>query len=264
VNLPEHPECLALAEVLLRAGANPNDAQVLYNRQFVRGARHLQLLLKYGLGKPAKDAWSRRLSGRHLQTPAQMVADQLFLAAAQGYEDRMVLLLDHGVDPNPLNRQGRTPYELALLGGHAGIAARLLSYGARRIDLSPLDAFAAACAGADRAAAIALLHADASLISQLGPRQAEMLAAAASGNHLAAMRLMADLGFDLNAMRHSTPLHEAAWNGHLEMVKLLVDRGANPAIRDRSHDALAGDWAAYNHRPEVAAYLQSLHPPHQT
>ena len=74
---------------------------------------------------------------------------------------------------------------------------------------------------------------------------------------------MADLGFDLNAMRHSTPLHEAAWNGHLEMVKLLLERGADPSLPDRSHNALPADWAAHNHRHEVAAYLKSLQPPHQ-
>jgi ankyrin repeat protein len=263
VNLPEHPECLPLAELLLRAGANPNDSQVLYNRQFVPGARYLELLLEFGLGKPAKDAWSRRLSGRHLQSPSQMVADQLFLAASHGHRDRMELLLDHGADPNLLNRQGRTPYELALLGGHPGIAELLLAHGAQRKDLAPLDAFAAACSRGDRTAALDLLRADASLVGQLGSRQAEMLAAAASGNHLEAMRVMADTGFDLNAMRHSTPLHEAAWNGHLEMVKLLIGRGADATIRDRSHSGLPADWAAHNHRHEVAAYLESLQSSHQ-
>jgi ankyrin repeat protein len=264
VNLPEHPQCYPLAELLLRSGANPNDSQVLYNRQFVPGAGHLKLLLEVGLGKPAKSAGNQRLSGRHLQTPGQMIADQLFWAASQGHADRVELLLDHGVDPNQANRQGRTAYELALLGGHETIAERLLVRGARRKDLAPLDAFASACSRADRASATKLLQADASLVKQLGPREAELLASAASANRLAAIQLMADLGFDVNALRHSTPLHEAAWNGHSEMVKLLLNLGANPSLRDRSHQASPADWAAYNHHPEVAAFLKNREASHQS
>lgn len=263
VNLPEHPQCYPLADQLLRSGANPNDSQVLYNRQFVPGTGHLKVLLEFGLGKPARNAWNQRLSGRHLQSPQQMIADQLFWAASQGHADRVELLLTHGVDPNLANRQGRTSYELALLGGHGTIAALLLTHGARKIDLAPVDAFASACARADRTSAAKLLQADGSLVAQLGPREAELLASAASANRHAAIQLMIDLGFDVNAMRHSTPLHEAAWNGHLEMVKLLLKLGANPALRDRSHQATPADWAAHNHRPEVAAFLKNLELPHQ-
>jgi hypothetical protein len=260
VNLPEHPECYPLAERLLRAGANPNDSQVLYNRQFVPGARHLEVLLRHGLGKPARSTWNQRLSGRHLQTPQQMIADQLFWAASHGYADRVELLLAHGLDPNLSNRQGRTAYELALLGGHEPIAEMLAAHGAERKALAPLDAFASACSNGDRLSAERLVRVDASLIKQLGPREAELLASAASANRPAAVQLMADLGFDMNAMRHSTPLHEAAWNGHLEMVKLLLKLGADPTLRDRSHQATPADWAAHNHRAEVAAFLKNLNP----
>ena len=42
---PEHPHGFALASLLLDAGADANDAQVLYNRQFGADDRHLALLL---------------------------------------------------------------------------------------------------------------------------------------------------------------------------------------------------------------------------
>lgn len=264
VNLPEHPECYALAELLLRSGANPNDSQVLYNRQFTRGTRHLNLLLEFGLGKPARSTWNQRLSGRHLQTPEELVADQLSWAASHGHADRVKLLLAWGINANLPNRHGQTPYELALLGGHKEIAELLLAGGAQRKDLAPLDAFSAACANADRAAATKMLQSDASLVDQLGSREAELLANAAAANGLPAVQLMADLGFDLNAMRHSTPLHEAAWNGHLEMVQLLVKLGADPSLRDHSHNACPADWATYNHKHEVAEYLKNLSPSHLT
>jgi ankyrin repeat protein len=263
MNLPEHPQCFPLAELLLQAGANPNDSQVLYNRQFRPGIRHLKLLLDFGLGKPAEKTGDQRLHGRHTPTPSQLLADQMLQAVAQGHADRLQLLLTCGGDPNQLSRDGKTLYELALLGGHETLAKLLLQHGAQRKDLSPLDAFVSACSRGDRSTAKKLLEGDGSLLEQLGPREAELLAAAASAGRREPVRLMAELGFDVNAMRHSTPLHEAAWNGHLEMVKLLLELGADPSLRDRSHLALPADWAAHNHQAEVAAFLKELPSSHQ-
>ena len=260
LNLPEHPECFPLAELLLRAGADPNDSQALYNRQFQPGARHLKLLLDFGLGKPARIKGNLRLLGRHTQAPRKLIADQLLWAATNGHADRLELLLAHGGDPNQRYREGKTLYELAMLAGNEEVTTRLLQHGAQRTDLDPLDAFVAACSRADRTTARTLLESDKSLLEKLGSREAELLAAAASANRLDAVRLMAELGFNLNAMRHSTPLHEAAWNGHLEMVKLLLELGADPTLRDHSHQALAADWAAYNHQAEVAAFLKGFPP----
>jgi ankyrin repeat protein len=261
LNLPEHPECFPLAELLLRAGANPNDSQTLYNRQFKPGARHLKLLLDFGLGKPARSKGNLRLLGRHTQAPQKLIADQLLWAAMNGHADRIELLLAHGGDPNQRNREGKTLYELAMLAGHEKMAKLLLQHGAERKTLDLLDAFVAACSRADGSTARKLLRSDNSLLEKLGPRVAELLAAAASANRLDAVRLMAELGFNLNAMRHSTPLHEAAWNGHLEMVKLLLELGSDPTLRDHSHQALPQDWAAYNQQMETAAFLKNLPPP---
>ena len=47
---PRHPHWYALARLLLAAGADPNDGQGLYNRMFVAGTEHLDLLFEYGLG----------------------------------------------------------------------------------------------------------------------------------------------------------------------------------------------------------------------
>jgi len=51
----------------------------------------------------------------------------------------------------------------------------------------------------------------------------------------------------------TSPLHEAARGGHLEVVQMLVAAGADPAHRDR-HDRTARDLAAAGgHGPVVAA-----------
>lgn len=258
VNLPEHPQCDALAELLLHHGADPNDSQTLYNRQFEAGTRHLEILLKFGLGQPFSNAWRRRLSARFCQNPSALLTGQLCWAAEHGHLDRIRLLLNHGADPNGTDRRGRSLYEIASLAGHPEIARALLDHGAKKVDLLPLDQLAAACLKADRAEIEGLLENSPALLEELGGRKEDLLNAAAGSNRLAAVRLMVELGFPLNAMHHSTrtPLHEAAWHGHLEMAKLLIELGANPTLRDRSHQATPADYAAYNQKLEVAEYLK--------
>jgi hypothetical protein len=62
-----------------------------------------------------------------------------------------------------------------------------------------------------------------------------------------------------------TALHSAAWNGDLEMVKLLVDAGADVSARDEEYDSTPAGFARYSHgvsrNPkclEVADYLEGL------
>jgi ankyrin repeat protein len=66
---------------------------------------------------------------------------------------------------------------------------------------------------------------------------------------------MVELQFDLNEVRRTTPLHNAAMAGHLEMVKLLIELGANPTIRDTEFHATPRGWAQYNGQTVVADYL---------
>ncbi len=44
------------------------------------------------------------------------------------------------------------------------------------------------------------------------------------------------------------------------MVRLLVARGADPALLDGSYRAAPLAWAEHNHQQEVAAYLTTLLP----
>src|SRR4029453_10357084 len=51
VNTPPHQHALALARLLLEAGADPNHSQTLYNRQWSPADDHLELLGEDGLGR---------------------------------------------------------------------------------------------------------------------------------------------------------------------------------------------------------------------
>jgi len=53
-----------------------------------------------------------------------------------------------------------------------------------------------------------------------------------------------------------TPLHGAAWAGWPEMVRMLLDRGAELTVRDPRHAATAVGWASHLGRSEVLAVFE--------
>ena len=103
-----HPESVAVARILLEAGADPNDLQALHNRS----------------------------SGGSTNDIPTMLHNQLSWAAQHGFTERVRLLLDHGVDANAARRSwspDRTPYELAARAGNREIASLLARAGAERV-----------------------------------------------------------------------------------------------------------------------------------
>jgi ankyrin repeat protein len=59
----------------------------------------------------------------------------------------------------------------------------------------------------------------------------------------------------IGAHSHSTLLHQAALNGHLDVVKLLVDRGAKTNIKDILFGGTALDWAKHAAKKDVERFL---------
>ena len=75
---------------------------------------------------------------------------------------------------------------------------------------------------------------------------------AATRGKRAAIPLLVELGFDVNALGRTdvpmeqeweTALHEAAGTGDLELAQLLLDLGADPNIKDGRFDATPLGWA---------------------
>lgn len=258
---PPHPQGMALARLLLEAGADPNDSQTLYNLglggSFSDDTAHLQLLLEFGLGRDEGGPWQARL-GPTLQSPQQMLRDELATAALRGGPQRARLLLAHGAEVDGLGGHpaygGHTPYELALLGGHTEVAEILAAAGASAV-LDDMDAFTATCMRADTDAVAAF---GPELPARALARSPELINRAAEQRKAAAVRLLAGLGFDVNHRRRTTPLHDAAWNDDVETAQTLIELGADPTIKDTEHDSTPLGWAEYGGKHRVATYLRDL------
>jgi ankyrin repeat protein len=90
---------------------------------------------------------------------------------------------------------------------------------------------------------------------------------AAACNSTEAAAWLLDHGADINqkatfgGLTHGqgiTALHIAAQNGHMPIVKLLVERGADRSIKDDLYHATAERGAEYFGQIEVRDYLRSL------
>ena len=91
------------------------------------------------------------------------------------------------------------------------------------------------------------------------------LALAAQLGHADVVRLLLDAGEDPNRHNpdgfhsHSTPLHQAVWANHMDVVRLLVERGARLDIKDTIYLGTPLDWANYGEKTEMAAYLREYY-----
>ncbi|GAA0913801.1 ankyrin repeat domain-containing protein [Nonomuraea longicatena] len=257
---PPHPQAARLARLLLRAGADPNDPQTLYNRglggPWSDDTAHLEPLLEHGLGQGDGGPWRARLGPEH-PAPADLLAEEMATAALRGGPRRVKLLLTYGA---PVDRPGshpvfggRTPYELALLNGHREVAGLLAAAGAQAA-LDELEAFVSACMRADASAATA---AGPEILARARAEHPGLLRRAAEHRQTEAVRLLHGLGFDIGHRERSTALHLAAWNDDVETVATLLELGADPSVTDEDHDATPLDWAEYGGRRRVAAFLKS-------
>lgn len=253
---PPHRDCYELAEILIDAGADPNDAQTLYNRMFSRDDGHLRFLFAHGLGKEGNGPWHRLLGEQSrgwVAGPDDMLAYQLQWAARWNYPERVKLLVENGTDVNrpSIRPDARSPYGEAVYHGNEAIAEYLAACGAETFPLEDPDRFAGACISGDAERARALLARDPSLIDKLGARGNALMENAIGSDNRDAVRLMAKLGFDLNAFG----MHDAARYGHLDMIKLLVELGADASQKEPGHEISALGYASHYQQEHVIGYL---------
>jgi Ankyrin repeats (3 copies) len=269
VRQPRHPHSIALARLLLQAGADPNDGQALYNRMFEPGNDHLELLFEFGLGTGDGGPWRRRL-GDALDTPAEMLRDQLVWAIAHGMTERVRLLVGHGADLTSPLGNGVTASRLAATTGHADLVDYLVEHGAPPLGLDPDEAFIAAALAADRASLDQLLNAHPGLADQVRSARPALITWAAACGRPAAVEILAGLGFDVNAKGRTdmpsdqpwqTALHKAAEDGNLELARTLLRLGADPGVRDHRFNSTPLGWARHFGHDPLVGLLEPLTAP---
>ncbi len=262
---PPHPNEIPLARLLLEAGAQANDSQTIYNRGLGDFANDdtefLELLLDHGLGRGDGGPWRRLLTQAH-QSPAEIITEALQHAAEAGLEQRVRLLLARGVDPNRPGThpcfEGRAPYEGAVLHGNLAIAELLADAGADTATLDPLTVFVGSCLAGDRETVEAAVGRDPRLLQWALEQRDDLVARAVELGRSDAVRLLVELGFDINIRHRTTALHVAAARGDLPLTKLLVDLGADPDIVDTEWDSPPAGWARHGDHADVADYLDGL------
>jgi ankyrin repeat protein len=251
---PPHPDSVALANLLLDAGADPNDNQAFYNRMFTPDDSHLPPLLSRGARRVHPSPWRDRL-GAAYPTPTEMVGEHLRSAAERGYGHRVRLLLEHGVDPNTVGYHpilgDQTAYEIAVRNGHREAADLLAAAGGRSDRLEEADLLLAAALAGDTAAVQRLRRPD------LPEQRPDAMRLAGEQHGISALALLLDLGYHVSARGRcrTTALHEAALRGDVQTCRWLVEHGADRTAQDERFAGTPSGWAAHAGHQELAEEL---------
>jgi hypothetical protein len=148
----------------------------------------------------------------------------------------------------------------------------LAEFGVPRPELDPADAMLAAMLAGDRAAAARLADENPGSLEQVRTARPGLIVWAAVLGRAAAVELLAELGFDVNAKARTdgpgtteweTALHHAAGVGNLALARRLIELGADPGLRDHRFSSTPLGWARYFGQPELIAFLEPLTSPEE-
>ncbi len=162
---------------------------------------------------------------------------RLLRAARMGRLDEICLSLDRGANINAKDKNGDTALHLAVGMGFRRIAERLIERGAQvnvfnNEGHTPLHMVG----GIDFEVLMELLIANGAYVSAgVEDAKATPLHNAAFNGLIGMVRRLLGEGAEINARdgNHLTPLHWAAMQGHENIAALLIARGAEPDAEDR-------------------------------
>jgi DinB superfamily/Ankyrin repeats (many copies) len=118
------------------------------------------------------------------------------------------------------------------------------------------DPLVGAMLRADRRAVEQALSTDGSAAERVRRDHPALVARAAASGRWDAVRMLVELGFDVNARERRSALHDAAGAGNVDMVRYLVERGADTMAVDDDFRAAPLVWAQYFGHDDVIAFLE--------
>jgi ankyrin repeat protein len=266
-----HAQSLPLVNVLLDAGADPNDGVTLPLAASAGDIPVLETLLAHGANVDQRWAtdgstalyailqWSRTADGVLWLLAHGADANAVFAengetplhVAARAWDVPVVeAMVARGADIERKRTDGRTPYAVAELNGNRAVADWLLAHGASP-ELLDVDRLVAACSLGRRAEAEALLAGNPGLEREITDDHYIALHQAAERNDVVALETMLACGFDPNRPDQGigkTALHSAAMEGWPDSVRVLLAHGASVHVRDREFNGQPLVWAAEGSR----------------
>jgi ankyrin repeat protein len=257
----------ALTRLLLDAGADPNDGESLYHS--LETPTCTRLLLEAGARIAGTNALGRVLDLDDIDTLRLLLAHGgnaneppmgpstsdwgsplLWAIRRRRSPAHIEALLAAGADPKATTRDGTSAYVAALRFGLPEVASLLQEAGGAAA--LPVDeAFIAACARGDEAAARAIQASHPDIVGSLSQAQLRLLPELAAQGCADAVKLMIRLGWPIATRGgdwDASALNKAVFRGDASLVRFLLEHGASWEERHGFGDNACGglSWASCN------------------
>jgi hypothetical protein len=251
---PAHPNATALATLLIDRGADPYDAQALYNTSLENDDL---FWLDFLYQRSAKLNETGKWTASSPRWPQSGMLNYLLgNAVSRNGLARAKWLLARGADPATAHYYTkRKVHAEALLLGYTEMADLLQSFGNVAEALRAHDAFQVACMRLDRDAANAMALEHPEYLLNAAP-----LIQAATRDLLEVATLLLDLGMSPEVRDHNNfrPLHAAASADALRVGALLIERGAEIDPVESRFNGVPLGWALHGNSHRMIALLGGL------
>ena len=181
----------------------------------------------------------------------------LHLAVVKKRADSLATLLELGANPEAVDAAGLTALDHAATNSDEELVRLLLEYGAR-VNLPAAIAL-------NRSDDVERLLREEPEALKPGNRYGTLIVRASGHASGEVIERMIRAGASVDARDNTdtsvdqtegyTALHEAAWNGNIDAIKVLLKRHANPNVREKKYCGTPAGWAAYAGHEEACRLI---------